>query len=263
MPDAPWALVTGASRGLGSSLAVALARTGYQVVTCARSQERLEEQAEIARAAGLTLHPVVADVTDESSVDSLFTEVERLAGRLDLCVNNAGTNNSHQLVRATSDPEQLHRYPLQDWRTTIDLCLTGTFLVGRAAAAMMVRQSSGVIVNISSAVRHGAYGQSAYAAAKAGVESLTRTWSWELGEHGVRVVAIAPGVLDGERLRERIAASERHRAYMAALKTQTPLQRWAETDDVCDAVIFAASHDSVTGTVLEVHCGGIPPRVRI
>lgn len=260
MSDAPWALVTGASRGLGAAIARSLSLAGYQVVTCARSQERLTELAHEASREGRVIYPVVADVTDEESVDQLFSTIEGLGGRVDLCVNNAGTNRSHQLVRFNTTGD-LRRHPLSEWRDTVELCLTGTFLVGRGAATFMLRQGSGVIVNISSSVRHGAFGQSAYAAAKAGVESLTRTWAHELGEHGIRVVAVAPGVLDGERLQER-TANRRHANYMAALQAAVPLQRWTRDEDVCSAILLAANNESLTGTVLEVDCGGIPPRVR-
>lgn len=260
MRDEPWALVTGASRGLGAAIARSLSLAGYQVVVCARSRERLAALAYEATKEGRAIYPVVADVTDEESVDQMFSTILGLGGRVDLCVNNAGTNRSHQLVRVNAAGDQ-HRHPLAEWRETVDLSLTGTFLVGRGAAAFMLRQGSGVMVNISSSVRHGAFGQSAYAAAKAGVESLTRTWAHELGGHGIRVVAIAPGVLDGERLRERMA-NERHANYMAALQAAVPLQRWTRVEDVCSTVLLAARNESLTGTVLEVDCGGIPPRVR-
>lgn len=107
--------------------------------------------------------------------------------------------------------------------------LTGTFLVGRhAAQAMLTAGTPGAIVNISSTVRHGAYGQSAYCAAKSGVEALTRTWATELGEYGIRVSAVAPGVIDGEALRRRSAANERHAAYMSDLRRHVPLRRWCD-----------------------------------
>lgn len=262
MSETSRALVTGASRGLGASIAFDLARHGYEVVICARSLERLERQAAVARGEGLVMWPVVADITDERDVDVLMTRVEELGG-LDLCVNNAGTNNSHQLVRQSPSTGEIRRYPLPDWERTIDLCLMGTFLIGRGAAALMLPQHRGVIVNISSSVRRGAFGQSAYAAAKAGVESLTRTWAYELGDHGVRVVAVTPGILDGERLRERVAANPRHGEYLEMLKQQQPLQRWTSAEDVCAAVRFAADNTSLTGTILEVDCGGVPPRVRV
>jgi 3-oxoacyl-[acyl-carrier protein] reductase len=256
------ALVSGGSRGLGLVIARRLAGAGWDVVIAARDERALDAAAEDAAAEGLKLHPLRADVTSETSVAELF---ERLAGRgpLRLCVNNAGRNYNHQLVRiADSERSELRPHPVDAWERTIGLCLTGVFLVGRHAAAVMLAAGTpGVIVNISSTVRHGSYGQSAYAAAKAGVESLTRTWAVELGEHGIRVVAVAPGVLDGAALRERSAANPRHAAYMERLRRQVPLQRWCDEHDVADAVAFAADNPSLTGTVLEVDGGGLPKRV--
>jgi 3-oxoacyl-[acyl-carrier protein] reductase len=256
------ALVTGGSRGLGLAVARRLAGAGWDTVIAARDEQALDAAADKAAADGLRLHPLRVDVTSEASVADLF---ERLAdrGRLRLCVNNAGRNYNHQLVGiGGSERPGLRPHPTEDWERTIGLCLTGVFLVGRhAAAAMLAAGTPGVIVNISSTVRHGSYGQSAYAAAKAGVESLTRTWAVELGEHGIRVVAVAPGVLDGGALRERSAANPRHAAYMERLRRHVPLQRWCGEDDIADAVAFAADNPSLTGTVLEVDGGGLPKRV--
>jgi 3-oxoacyl-[acyl-carrier protein] reductase len=257
------ALVTGGSRGLGLAVARRLAAAGWDTAVAARDETALKAAAVDAAADGLRLHPFVVDVTSEASVAGLF---DRLAkhGPLRLCVNNAGRNYNHQLVRV-GGPEQsgeLRLHPADGWERTIGLCLTGVFLVGRsAAAAMLTAGVSGTIVNISSAVRRGSYGQSAYAAAKAGVESLTRTWAVELGGYGIRVVAVAPGVLDGRALRERAAANPRHAAYMERLRRQVPLQRWCDERDVAEAVAFAADNPSLTGTVLEVDGGGLPQRV--
>ena len=256
------ALVTGGSRGLGLAIARHLAGTGWDVVIAARDQKALDAAADEAAADGLKLHPAPADVTSEASVAGLF---EDLAGRgpLRLCVNNAGRNFNHQLVRvAGADRSELRSHPADAWERVIGLCLTGVFLVGRhAAAAMLAAGTPGVIVNISSTVRSGSYGQSAYAAAKAGVESLTRTWAVELGEYGIRVVAVAAGVLDGATLRERSAANPRHAAYMERLRRQVPLQRWCAENDIATTVAFAADNPSLTGTVLEVDGGGLPKRV--
>ncbi|WP_234376983.1 SDR family NAD(P)-dependent oxidoreductase [Streptomyces sp. TP-A0356] len=259
------ALVTGGSRGLGAAVARRLAAAGRHTVICARSRDHLDACVKSAAADGLTLHAVRADVTDEASVDALFARLSAEAPPLELCVNNAGRNYSHRLVSVRpgeNGTPRLSPHPVQDFEWTVRLCLTGVFLVGRAAAeAMLAAGTRGAIVNISSTVRHGAYGQSAYCAAKAGVESLTRTWATELGEYGIRVAAVAPGVLDGEALRRRTSASPRHAAYMDDLRRHVPLRRWCDERDVAEAVAFVADNPSVTGTVLEVDAGGLPARV--
>ncbi|MFD7508706.1 SDR family NAD(P)-dependent oxidoreductase [Streptomyces sp. NPDC059853] len=271
MPDpsqAPrTALVTGGSRGLGAAIARRLAAEGWHTVICGRDPATLEEQVRRAAGDGLTLHAVPADVTDEASVTALFDHLAAEAPPLEVCVANAGGNYSHRLVsvrEAADGTRTLRPHPADSWDRTVRACLTGVFLTGRAGAELMLRQrpgGGGVLINISSAVSAGAYGQSAYCAAKAGVESLTRTWAVELGEYGIRSVAVSPGVIDGEALRRRSAASDRHAAYMATLRRHVPLRRWCTEEDIADAVVFAARNPSTTGTVMEVDGGGLPSRI--
>ncbi|MEU3947845.1 SDR family oxidoreductase [Streptomyces sp. NPDC029526] len=259
------ALVTGGSRGLGAAIARRLAAAGRHTVICGRDPQSLDAAVKAAADDGLVLHAVRADVTDERSVADLFERLAEDAPPLGLCVNNAGSNFSRRLVSVRERPDGpplLSPHPLEDFEQVLTSLLTGTFLVGRhAAQTMLAAGTPGAIVNISSTVRRGAYGQSAYCAAKSGVEALTRTWATELGEYGIRVSAVAPGVVDGEALRRRSAANERHAAYMADLRRHVPLRRWCEEKDVAEAVVFAADNPSVTGTVLEVDAGGLPPRV--
>jgi len=244
--------VTGGSRGIGLAVARRLAGEGWQTTIAARTAADLDR----AAAGPVELHAVQVDVTSEESVRALFRD-----GPFELCVSNAGANRTHQLVKAGEDG--LRPHPLSSWEDTIRLCLTGVFLVGREAATAMLRTGvAGTIVNMSSAVRHGAFGQSAYSAAKAGVDALTRTWAVELGEHGIRVVGIAPGVVDGSALRRRTRESPRHADYMDRLREEVPLRRWCAEEDIADAVAFAARNPSLTGTVLEVDGGGLPRRVR-
>lgn len=258
---APTALVTGGGRGLGVSIARRLAADGWRTVICGRTVDDLDRQVAKAAAEGLQLTRIHADVTDEASVDALFQELTGSGHRLGLVVNNAGANYSHRLVTMGRDGTVGRLHPIDAWESTIRLCLTGVFLVGRRAAEMMLRQGAGgVVVNISSAASSGAYAQSAYGAAKAGVEALTRAWATELGEYGIRVVAVSPGVIDGEALRRRSAANPRHAAYMAALREQIPLRRWCTEEEVADAVAFAASNGAMTGMVMEVDGGGLPRR---
>ncbi|MGW5974423.1 SDR family NAD(P)-dependent oxidoreductase [Streptomyces sp. NPDC055186] len=259
------ALVTGGSRGLGAAIARRLAASGRHTVICGRTEESLDACVKAAADDGLVLHPVRADVTDEESVAALFRRLREDAPPLELCVNNAGNNFSRRLVSVREQPDGpplFSPHSLADFERVVTSLLTGTFLVGRhAAQAMLAAGTEGAIVNISSTVRHGAYGQSAYCAAKSGVEALTRTWATELGEYGIRVSAVAPGVIDGDALRRRSAASERHAAYMADLRRHVPLRRWSDEQDVAEAVAFLADNPSVTGTVLEVDGGGLPARV--
>ncbi len=157
---------------------------------CGRDPDSLDAAVKAAADDGIALHAVRADVTDEESVAGLFDHLAVKAPPLGLCVNNAGNNFSRRLVSVRERPDGpplLSPHPLEDFERVVTSLLTGTFLVGRhAAQAMLAAGTPGAIVNISSTVRRGAYGQSAYCAAKSGVEALTRTWATELGEYGIR-----------------------------------------------------------------------------
>ncbi|NEA97771.1 SDR family NAD(P)-dependent oxidoreductase [Streptomyces sp. SID13726] len=259
MSESRNALVTGGTRGLGLAVARRLAAEGWHTTVLGLDPGRLDKVRAMAAAEELPLHAVRADVTSEESVRAVFAELTG-SRPLHLCVNNAGRNLSRLLLRAPrADGGELLTHPLDEWERTLRLCLTGVFLVGREAAAAMVRHGvGGTIVNVSSGLAAGAYGQSAYTAAKAGVEALTRTWSYELGGHGIRVVAVAPGVMDGEALREKSTALPRHARYMDGLKRFVPLGRWGAEEEVADAVCFAARNPYVTGSVIRVDGGGPP-----
>ncbi|MEC4019144.1 SDR family NAD(P)-dependent oxidoreductase [Streptomyces sp. H27-D2] len=258
------AIVTGGSRGLGLAVARRLARDGWRTTVAGRDPESLRRAKEEAEAEQLELRTVQADVTSEDSVRELFAKVTATEP-LHLCVNNAGRNLSRLLVRAArpgsaaAEPDGVLRHSLEDWENTVRLCLTGVFLAGREAAAAMIRhQVPGAIVNVSSGLAGGAYGQSAYTAAKAGVEALTRTWSYELGEYGIRVVGVAPGVMDGQALHDKLARHPEHARYMERLKSTIPLGRWAQEDEIADAVCFAAENRYLTGSVIRIDGGGPP-----
>jgi 3-oxoacyl-[acyl-carrier protein] reductase len=160
------ALVTGASRGLGAAIARRLAATGRHTVICSRSQQDLDTCVKSAAEEGLELHAFRADVTEEASVEALFSHLSAEAPPLDLCVNNAGRNYSHRLVGVRPGRDGttlLSPHPVEDFERTVRLCLTGVFFVGRAAAAAMLAAGTpGASINISSTVRRGAYGQSAH-----------------------------------------------------------------------------------------------------
>ncbi|MBV9380043.1 MAG: SDR family oxidoreductase [Streptosporangiaceae bacterium] len=255
------AVITGGSRGLGLAVARRLAASGWSPTICGRDAGALERARLAAAGDGLALNTVAADVTCEESVRRMFSRLDA-DGPVHLCVSNAGANKPQLLVRR--GPEgAVRRHPLSDWEETIRLCLTGVFLTGReAAAAMVARDVPGVIINISSAVRRGAYGQSAYTSAKAGVDALTRTWALELARYGIRVLGVAPGVIDGAALRAPRDDGGRHAAYMNSLREHIPLRRWAGDEEIAAAVCFAADHPYITGTVLEVDGGGVPEHIR-
>ncbi len=237
------ALVTGASRGIGRAIALALAEKGYCVaLNYAGSREAAEKVKEEIEAAGGRAFTVQGDVSKSEDVDRVFKTVKEEFGGLDVLVNNAGINRDALLIRMKEE----------NWDDVIATDLKSDFLTTKAAAMMMMRKRKGSIINISSVVGIiGNIGQANYAAAKAGVIGLTKSCAKELAARNIRVNAVAPGFIetamtDGipEKIRESMIAS-------------IPLGRMGQPEDVAKAVCFLASDDSsyITGQVLVVSGG--------
>lgn len=256
------ALVVGGSSGIGLETALTLAERGHRVVVAARDTARLGRAGDAAAGRGLTLETHPVDVTNAASVTSLFGHVESL-GSLEICVNTAGRNLSRRLVAPPRSPgEPWRQHPEEEWREVVDLSLHGTFLVGRSAAGLMAQQGGGgVLVNVASSTWSGSWGQSAYAAAKAAVVSLTRSWALELADQGIRVVCVAPGVVEGQALEDKGRDNPRHARFMQSLRDHVPLRRFALESEIAEAVLYATSNTYTTGTTLEVHGGGFPARI--
>ncbi|URZ03584.1 SDR family NAD(P)-dependent oxidoreductase [Clostridium felsineum] len=254
------AVVIGGSKGIGFAIACKLALKKWNVTIVSSRKENLDKAREIAKKNEININVEVADATNEDSIKNLFLKLKQ-QGTLDLCINCVGKNLSQKLVKKTKDGEIL-MHSFEAWKNTIDINLNSVFLCGREEAGLMLEQNAkGTIVNIVTAVRNGAYGQSAYTAAKAGVTSLTRTWALELAKYGIRCVAIAPGAIEGEALINACKKDERHKIYMDKLREQIPLGRFASESEVADTVCFVAQNQYITGTVIELDGGGLPPKV--
>jgi 3-oxoacyl-[acyl-carrier protein] reductase len=228
------ALVTGASRGIGRAIAHELARAGASLVLGYRSGR---EEAE-SLAAELGARAVEADVASPEGARLLV----EAAGDVDVLVNNAGLTRDGVLARMSDD----------DWRDVIETNLSSVFYTCRAVTRTMMRKRRGAIVNVSSVVGvHGNFGQTNYAASKAGIIGFTKSLARELGSRGVRANVVAPGYVR-TRLTE-VLPEEATSAMVAA----TPLGRIAEPDEVAGAVRFLASDDAsfITGEVLLVDGG--------
>ncbi len=236
------ALVTGASQGIGAAIARALGRQGAVVGLMARSGDKLEEVAAAIRAEGGRGFPLVADVSQGEAVQAAIQEFIREVGPVTLLVNNAGITRDQLLLGLK--PE--------DWHTVLAVDLTGAYWVTRAVLRDMLKVRRGSIVNISSVVAlTGNPGQTAYAAAKAGLIGFTKSLARELASRGIRVNAIAPGYIETEmtaRLGEAVRAE-----YQKAI----PLGFFGTPDDVAQATLFLLSSASryITGTVLNVSGG--------
>ena len=228
------ALVTGGSRGIGRAIALELGRAGAEVVVGYRTGR---EEAE-AVASEIGGRAVEADVSDAESAKALV----EAAGDLDVLVNNAGLTRDGLLVRMSDD----------DWRTVIDTNLSSVFYTCRAAARPMMRKRGGSIVNVSSIVGvHGNWGQTNYAASKAGIIGFTKSLARELGSRNVRANVVAPGYVKTQ-LTDVLPEEA-----TAAMLTNTPLGRLGDPEDVAGAVRFLCSDAAafVTGDVLLVDGG--------
>ena len=240
------AVVTGAGRGgrgIGRGIAVALAAAGADVVITARTNiADAEAVAAECSALGVKSLAVVADVSDESSVESLFKTTMDSFGRVDILVNNAGITRDTLLLRMSTE----------QWDSVIDANLKGAFLCSRAASKIMLRQKSGRIVNIASVNGlRGSAGQTNYSASKAGLIGFSRSLAKELASRGITVNVVAPGFIDTQ-----MTDAFEGEAREQLLKT-IPLGRFGQAEDVGAAVAFFASPAAsyITGQVLTVDGG--------
>jgi 3-oxoacyl-[acyl-carrier protein] reductase len=240
------ALVTGASRGIGASIARRLSAAGATVVvnhypSPGDEAAAVELVAEL-EAAGGSASAFPGDVSDAASCNALIDHVIERWGRIDILVNNAGITRDGLLVRISDD----------DWHAVIETDLTSVFFCTRAAARPMMKQRSGAIVNVASVVGvMGNAGQANYSAAKAGVIGLTKTTARELAGRGIRCNAVAPGFIETDMTRALPeAAREAARSAIAMDKLGSP-------EDVAAAVAFLASDDAgyITGQVLAIDGG--------
>jgi len=243
------ALVTGGGSGVGRSIALALAQAGAAVTICGRREERLAAVAlQNPRIAG-----IVADVTDEASVQALYGAAEAVRGPFDIVVANAGMSGS----------APAHRTALADWRTTLDVNLTGAFLTVRPGLAGMVKRGAGRVIFIASVAGLKGYAYVApYVAAKHGVIGLMRALAVETAKAGVTVNAVCPGYVETDMLAqtvERIVKKTGRSAdeARAALAAGNPQGRFIEPSEVAAAVVYLCGKaaQSITGQALSLSGG--------
>jgi NAD(P)-dependent dehydrogenase (short-subunit alcohol dehydrogenase family) len=244
-------LVTGGGAGIGRTIAVRLVREGARVHVCDVSAEALRDLS----AACPEVSGTPADVGSEADVDRLFADVAARLGGLDVLVNNAGIAGPTAAVDET---------PPADWQRTLDVNLTGPFLCARRAVPLLKQSGGGAILNIASvAGRLGFPNRSPYAASKWGLVGLTQTWAMELGPVGIRVNAILPGVVAGERQDrvlqaraevEGVPVEEARRRRLQSVS----LRSMVSPDDIAETVLFLCSPAGrmISGQSISV-CGNV------
>lgn len=242
MPKDKITVVTGASRGIGRSIALALAAKGAVIVAVDMDQASTDAVVAELQASGAKAMGVVGNVTNTQDVERMISSAVENFGRVDILVNNAGITRDGLLVRMKDE----------DWDAVLSVNLKGAFLCSRAASKVMAKQRYGRIINIASIVgQMGNAGQANYCASKAGLIGLTKSNARELAKRNITVNAVAPGFIATAMTD---ALSDKVREELAA---QIPMERLGSSEDIANAVLFLAGEQSgyITGQVLAVNGG--------
>jgi len=252
--DGRVAIITGASKGIGRALALRFAREGARVICAARSADLVKETTAEVNKAGDRAIAFTGDLSREDDVQRLVAAGLGAFGKIDALVNNAGDGGPTKPVQD---------YTMEDWRYTIDSCLTSSYLCIRFVVPEMIKAGGGAIVNISSgAGRRGLPYRIGYCSAKAGQVGMTYGMALELAPHNIRVNCVAPGAVEGDRIDRVIAGQAEVRgipveAMRKAMIERSPLKRMVTADDIVDATVFFTSDmaRSISGQVLAVNAG--------
>lgn len=240
--DGKVAIITGAARGLGKSMAVGLARYGAHVVITdvIDTKDTLMEIKEYDDQS----FDLQVDVSNKSEVEQMIKKTVDQFGSIDIFVNNAG-------ILKSANAEDFSE---KDWKKVIDVNLNGVFLCAQAAGKQMIEQQSGKIINVSSIAGLSGYASSAaYSASKAGVISITKTLAAEWGKHNIQINAICPGVFATDMTADYLKDDE----FKEMIKTNVPLGRYATPDELMGTIIYLASNasDYMTGHALVIDGG--------
>jgi NAD(P)-dependent dehydrogenase (short-subunit alcohol dehydrogenase family) len=248
------ALITGASKGIGRVMSRLFAKEGAAVVCAARSRDLVEETAALIGGDGGRAVAVTGDAATEGDVQKMVAAGVKAFGKLDLLVNNAGDGGPTKRVQ---------EYTSDDWFYTINSCLTSSYMCTRFAVPEMIRAGGGVIVNVSStAGRRGLPFRIGYCSAKAGQVGMTYGLALELAPHDIRVNAIAPGAVEGDRIDRVIAGQAEVRGVAVedmrrSFVERSPLKRMTTAEDIATLAVYLCSDaaKNLSGQCISVTAG--------
>lgn len=235
--------VTGGANGLGKSISQAILSEGGHVIILDHDSDSLNLFKNESK-----ILPILCDLTDERQITQALVEATSIFPKIHGLINNAGILYSEPLIKLT---EKNARHSVEKWQRVIDINLKTPFIMASHFAEHMIsKRIKGVIVNISSISAQGNIGQSAYSAAKAGLEAMTKVWAKELGVFGIRSFAIAPGFFDTASTVNIVKPN-----LLNDIKNKVPLKRLGRENEIAHAVISSINNDYINGTILEVNGG--------
>ena len=238
------ALITGASKGLGKAMALALGEAGARLALVSRDIQQLNAVAEQARELGAEAEVFQADVTDEAQVAKLETAVAARCGRIQILINNAGINIRKEITEFT----------LEEWRRVMDTNLTSVFLMCRAFVPHMKGTGYGRIINMTSIMAHVSLpGRAAYSSSKSALLGLTRALALELASEGITVVGISPGPFATEMNLPLLQNPELNQKFVSSI----PLGRWGKVEEIGELAAFLCSDGAgfITGSDILIDGG--------
>jgi 3-oxoacyl-[acyl-carrier protein] reductase len=245
-------VVTGGAMGIGLAIAEHFARQGAKLVLGDIKKEELDKAVKTIEGHGAEVIGVETDVTKEADAENLMKQAVERFGGLDVAVLNAGLLRDGLLIKADKETKKVKKkMSLEQWQMVVDVNLTGVFLTGREAAAQMVDLGrGGVMILMSSIAGEGNFGQSNYAATKAGVRALAVTWSRELARYGIRAMSIAPGFIGTPMVKNDMKPEALER-----MLKMVPLGRLGEPEEVALMCQYIVENDFATGECWTINGG--------
>jgi 3-oxoacyl-[acyl-carrier protein] reductase len=235
-------IVTGGASGLGLGIALELLNNGAKVIILDVDNKKLTPL-------NNKFDTYNVDITNYDLVQDVVHDIVKQHDKVDVLINNAGVIYNEPLINLTNPSNMKHSY--DNFKKNININLNSVFIMSSIVIEQMVlKRTKGVVINISSISANGNAGQTAYSAAKAGVEAMTKTWAKELGAFGIRNVAISPGFIDTDSTNEALNSQT-----IKHIKRNTPLKRLGEVVNIAQGIVYAIENDFVNGTVLEIDGG--------